>query len=220
MGLHRLLQYLGVFLISFAIVLPSAFAGSLYVIEKNDGVKVFTNRRPASDQRFSVFVSRSPKYSRMFRRSSFGWKSMPNSFFVARSTDYDDLIHATSLKYGVEPALVKAVVHIESGFNPGATSPVGAMGLMQLMPGTADRFGVDDAYEPNSNVEGGVRYLRWLLDRYNGNRALALAAYNSGEGTVDREGGIPEIEETTNYVRNVLKMRDSYRCVNKGLGNC
>ena len=153
-----------------------AFAGSLYVVEKGDGVKVFTNRRPAASQKFSVFVSSAPKYSRMFRISSFSWKKGSGNFFVARATDYDDLILSTALKHGVEPALVKAVVHIESGFNPGATSPMGAMGLMQLMPGTADRFGVDDAYEPISNVDGGVRYLRWLLDRYNGNRALAVAA--------------------------------------------
>ncbi len=198
----------------------AANAGALYVLEKSDGVKVFTNRRPVSGQKYKVFTSSSPKYSRIVRTGAFSWRRGSSGVFVPKLSDYDNMIVQAALKHGVEPALVKAVVLIESGFNPGATSPMGAMGLMQLMPGTADRFGVDDAYEPLANVDGGVRYLRFLLDRYNGNRALALAAYNSGEGTVDREGGIPNIVETENYVKNVLKVRDSYRCVNKGLGNC
>jgi len=105
---------------------------------------------------------------------------------------------------------VKAVIHAESDFVPYAVSPKGALGLMQLMPATARRHGVWRVFDPRENVEGGVRYLRFLLDRYAGNVRLALAAYNAGEGAVDRYGGIPPYRETQEYLERVLAYRQAY----------
>jgi soluble lytic murein transglycosylase-like protein len=110
---------------------------------------------------------------------------------------------ASARQHGLDPLLVKAVILAESAGRPRARSPKGAMGLMQLMPATARRFGVADPDDPAQNIAGGTRYLRWLLDRFGGNVTLALAGYNAGEGAVDRHGGIPPYRETQNYVRTV-----------------
>ncbi len=107
---------------------------------------------------------------------------------------------------GVPAKLVEAVIEVESGFDAKAISPKGARGLMQLMPDTAVRFGVTDSFDPEQNVIGGTKYLRFLLDRYDGNIPLVLAAYNAGEGAVDQYEGIPPFSETQLYVENVLSV--------------
>lgn len=126
------------------------------------------------------------------------------------SRAFDPIIANVSRRYGVEQALVKAVIRAESGFQPNAVSPKGARGLMQLMPATAQMHGVRNIHEPLENIDGGVQHLRMLLDRYRNNVVLALAAYNAGEAWVDQYNGIPPFEETRNYVHRVLQFRQDY----------
>lgn len=119
---------------------------------------------------------------------------------------YVDIINDACGRHGVDPALVHALVKVESGFNPYAMSRKGAIGLMQLMPETAMVMNVGNSFNPHENVDGGVKYLRYLIDRYEGNLSLALAAYNSGETAVKRWGTIPPYPETQNYVRRIMKL--------------
>ena len=127
-------------------------------------------------------------------------------------SQYDSMISQLAKAHKLEPALVKAVVHVESAFRAKARSHAGAQGLMQLMPATARRFGVRNPYHPPENLLGGVRYLRWLYTHFGGNVVHVLAGYNAGENAVKRYGGVPPYRETKNYVRRVLAMRDLYRC--------
>ena len=118
---------------------------------------------------------------------------------------FDKFIMQAAKKFDVDVALVSAVIQAESDFNPREISNKGARGLMQLMPATAERFGVLDSYDPEANIYGGVRYLRWLLETFKGNADLAVAAYNAGEGNVWKYDGIPPFRETINYVNRIAK---------------
>ncbi len=180
-------------------------AEQLYSYRSDSGSLTFTSRRPEG-KNFKVVDPKTPKYSIIFHRGlGYNWSSKP------KPTSYDSLILELAKKYKVEAAVVKAVIHIESAFNARAVSSSGARGLMQLIPATARRFGVTDSFHPIDNMTGGIKYLSWLFERFNGNLRHVLAGYNAGEGAVDQYGGIPPYRETQDYVKKVIKMADLYR---------
>ena len=186
-------------------VLTSSAVAEVYVLKGHRGSITFTSRKPAEGVEFETFKPARYPVSRYRSWGSTRWKANP------KSSDFDSLILSTAALHQIDPALLKAVMHVESAFNPTARSRKGAMGLMQLMPQTAKRFGVWNAYAPEQNIKGGSKYLKWLLDRYKGNETKAVAAYNAGEGAVDDYGTVPPYSETQTYVRRVAMMTNAYR---------
>jgi hypothetical protein len=185
-----------------SLVVPTAAHAQIASVTDTTGRRMFVNAEPAPAK---ALGSKSPKTIYMPSESSFLGQSRP-----AMNIDRDgveSLVREAAERHNVDPALVRAVIETESNWNPGAVSRKGAMGLMQLVPTTAQRFGANDLFNPKQNVDAGVHYLKTLLERYNGNLDLALAAYNAGEGAVDRAHGIPQYRETRNYVH---KVQDAY----------
>jgi len=138
----------------------------------------------------------------IFPKRSWRYDAKRGPIFRSR---YDSVIVEAAKKFDVDAALISAVIKAESDFNPREYSNKGAQGLMQLMPGTAVRFGVTNAWDPVANIYGGVRYLRWLLQTFDGNADLAVAAYNAGEGNVWKYNGVPPFRETINYVNRIAR---------------
>ena len=181
----------------------SAYAGQMYIYKDKNGSTLLTNRK-SSDQ--SLTKIKATYYADSNIHSYSNWGSSEAAVLPSYSRGknaYDHIIRQAAQTHGVSEGLIKAVMHTESGFNSNARSPVGAQGLMQLMPATARRFNVSNAYDPQQNIFGGAKYLGWLIKRFNGNTSLALAAYNAGEGNVAKYGGIPPFRETQDYVRRV-----------------
>ena len=186
-------------------------SGQVYSYIK-DGVRHYTSSRPKGAG--AVASVRTIKYS--FIETCFACAANPGVNFGTlrlNTAAYQAEIAAAARQYGVEEAVVRAIIHAESSFNPMALSHAGAQGLMQLMPATARRFGVTNSYDASQNIRGGVQYLAWLLKRFNGNLTLAAAGYNAGEGAVDRHGGVPPYQETQRYVARVGVLADRYRGV-------
>ncbi|MCX7808505.1 MAG: lytic transglycosylase domain-containing protein, partial [Deltaproteobacteria bacterium] len=127
-----------------------------------------------------------------------------------RRAQYEPIIREAANFYHLPPALLHAVIEVESGYHPEAVSPAGAMGLMQLMPSTAERMGVLDPFDPRQNIFGGARYLRVLANTFNGDLVLTLAAYHAGEAAVVRFGGVPPFPDTQRYVERVLELYRQY----------
>ncbi len=184
-------------------------SGQVYSYIK-DGVRHYTSAKPRGAG--AVASVRTIKYS--FIETCFACAANPGVNFGTlrlNTASYQAEIAAAARDYGVDEAIVRAIIHAESSFNPTALSHAGAQGLMQLMPGTARRFGVTNSYDASQNIRGGVQYLAWLLKRFNGNLTLAAAGYNAGEGAVDRHGGVPPYKETQRYVVRVGQLADRYR---------
>ncbi len=134
---------------------------------------------------------------------------------TANPADFHQIISSKSEKYNIEPSLVNAVIKVESNWDSTAVSQKGAQGLMQLMPATAEKMDVKNPFNPEENIEGGIRYLRYLLDKFNGDLTLALAAYNAGPKRIEKFGGIPPIPETQQYVKRVLSIYNGKNSGNK-----
>lgn len=189
---------------SVALVMAASYgsAGDIYRREDEDGVLHFTDT--PNEPGFKIFMRDLKKEKKL--RTSF------NLTRYGRPTEeFEPIIAQCCTDFGVERSLVKAVIHAESAYNPQAVSPKGAQGLMQLMPGTAQDLKVVNSFDPQDNIRGGVKYLRFLLDTFRGDVPKALAAYNAGLSKVAKYGGIPPYEETRNYVSRVLALQKNYQ---------
>ncbi|HFK2921434.1 TPA: lytic transglycosylase domain-containing protein [Stenotrophomonas maltophilia] len=184
-------------------------SGQVYSFMK-DGVRHYTSARPT--QVANLGPVRTIRYSFMERCYACGVNPRVDFGTVRlNTTAFHSEISSAAREFGVDEAVVRAIIHAESAYNPTALSRAGAQGLMQLMPPTAARFGVSDSYDAGQNIRGGVQYLAWLLKRFNGDLTLAAAGYNAGEGAVDRHGGVPPYSETQYYVRRVGQLAERYR---------
>jgi soluble lytic murein transglycosylase-like protein len=185
---------------------PGRAEADIFVYTDKDGVMHFSNRA-AGDARFKLYM-KTP--SRSGARGGVT-PSMPSDRSIERFTRYDAWIRQAATLYQIPEELVRAVIKCESDFDPRAVSPTGAQGLMQLMPETALRMGVRDAFDPRENILGGTRYLRVLANLFNGDLDLTVAGYNAGEGAVMRYEGVPPYEETQGYVIRVRTFYARYR---------
>jgi len=178
----------------------TSFAGIYRYVDER-GVIHFTNC--PRDPKFKLYIRES--------KDDVGDKNHSSVSYIKDSNQYDSLISEFSKKYEVDFALVKAIIRAESGFNPFAVSRKGARGLMQLMPETALRMNVSNIFNPKENIEGGVRYFKYLLSLFNNDLQLSLAAYNAGENIVGELRSIPPYRETIDYVKRVMNYYQSYR---------
>ena len=193
-------------LLCIVVLLTIAFEQSvfadIYRFEDDEGVVHFTDT--PTDRRFKIFM-RDIRNDRKLR-TNFKLTACSRN-----PEEFEPIINACALEYGVDKSLVKAVIHAESGYNPNAVSSKGASGLMQLMPKTAQGLKVANAFDPGDNIRGGVRYLKFLLDTFKGDVSLALAAYNAGLSNVAKYRGVPPFKETQNYVAKVLSYQQNYQ---------
>src|SRR5690606_13740488 len=182
--------------------------GQVYSYIK-DGVRHYTSQPPRGGGASAVRTISFSVYETRYACAPLPGVNFGN--VRLNTASYAAEVKAAAAVFGVEEAIVRAVTHAESACNPNALSRAGAQRLMQLMPATARRFGVANAYDPGQNIRGGVEYLAWLLKRFNGDLTLAAAGYNAGEGAVDRHKGVPPYSETQRYVVRVGQLAERYR---------
>jgi hypothetical protein len=201
------------------VVMPSGATADIYKYVDDGGVIHFSNVPADRESRKVIKEAVGPKKpgggpvlippgktkTYVEAKKSGDYQPLPDG-----CTPYTEIINNKCQKYGVDPSLVKAIIKAESNFNPNAVSPKGARGLMQLMPETANDMQVCDIFDPEQNIDGGVRYLKFLLDNFAGDVELSVAAYNCGQGRVIRNGNcVPAIPETQNYVKKVMKLSNN-----------
>ncbi|MEP7043218.1 MAG: lytic transglycosylase domain-containing protein [Dokdonella sp.] len=179
--------------------------GSVYRVQRKDGITEYTNIKPAGSA-FAVLFTYIATCVACDVHSAIDFTRTALNIEAYRAE-----IAAAASEFGVDSALLRAVIHAESAFNPLAVSNKGAQGLMQLMPGTAGDLGVTDAFDVAQNIRGGARYLAQLLKDFNGDAKLATAAYNAGAASVQKYGGVPPYDETQVYVQRVATLRDRYQ---------
>jgi len=206
---------------SVLLTLSNVVVADIYVYRHKDGTVLITEFPQTANPNYTLLeVKRVDKSTDIMPKINVhNANSVRPSTRDSRSprvsnSPYDSTIKAIASRYGVDDKLIKAIVRVESAFKPGAESPKGAQGLMQLMPGTAARYGVEDSFDPIQNLLGGVKYLKDLLSMFNNNLTLALAAYNAGENAVQKYNGIPPYKETRQYVQKVIHYHRLYTLSN------
>ncbi len=206
-------SWMGTLLFGMGLVLVEpANAEKIYVYQDINGSRLITNT-PSTKSGIKLVKTYEPVAS---------IRSLPRTQRSPRTlkpvdSDYDLIIQQIANQYNQDQALIKAITHIESGFNKYAVSPKGALGLMQLMPGTADQYEVDDPFNAKENIQGGTHYFSQLMQRYNNDVRKALAAYNAGEKAVDDHAGIPPYPETQSYVKSVLNLHRRYQDIRQDI---
>lgn len=201
--LYRVGQVAGFLLFAYLFGMPPLSA-EVYKFTDKDGIVHYTNIRPGGQQKVQTFSF--PCYASDPSCNQLDWEKIP----LNRGA-FDDAIQVAAEEYAVDDALIRAIIHAESAYQPEALSPKGAQGLMQLMPATQAELQIVDVFDPVSNIDGGTLYLSRLLDQFDQSVELAAAAYNAGPGAVREYGGIPPYKETREYVRRIKILYRRYR---------
>lgn len=201
--LYRTAQLTGL-LVFACLSCSQAALAEVYKFTDKDGIVHYTNIRPTGQQNVKTFSF--PCYASDPKCNQLDWEKIP-----LNRAAFKDEIYTAAAVFAVDDALIRAIIHAESAYQPDALSPKGAQGLMQLMPATQQELQVTDVFDPASNIEGGTLYLSRLLGQFNQNVELAAAAYNAGPGAVSEYGGVPPYKETREYVRRVTILYRRYR---------
>lgn len=198
-------------LLLLACLLPLAVRADVYTYTDENGVVHITNKPPKGKKAKLLVEGKEKEPNKEKLGSGVASASALPAALPAAAAPYDPILREAAEAYDLPLALLRAICHSESAFQPTAVSPVGAQGLMQLMPATSARMGVVDPFDPRDNIMGAARYLKWLSERFGGDLVLVISAYHAGEGAVDRAGGIPPYESTRSYLVTVLSRYYRYK---------
>ncbi|MFC1549248.1 lytic transglycosylase domain-containing protein [Nitrospirota bacterium] len=201
--------------LAFVICAANAVHAEVYMYEDSNG-KILLTDKPRNGKQIAYISPSDSKVRKDSKRrgTSTGKPSSLSKGTMTYYTRYNSIIKNAASKYMLDHRLVSAVIQVESQFNPRAVSRTGAVGLMQLMPSTAKQLGVKDSYDPSQNIEGGTKYLRYLVERFKGNVTFALAAYNSGPLNVEKYGKVPPFKETQRYITKIYSIYKGKRAIN------